>query len=52
MRKLSDVSSIYGAPLYRAESEDGNIYFFLRASDRAEARGLVRGYYPAARFFR
>lgn len=41
-----------GSPLYHASSEDGEIVYFLRASNRTEAREAVAARYPGARFFR
>lgn len=41
-----------GAPLFRFESEDGQLSGFLRARDREAAKSGVREDYPSARFFR
>lgn len=41
-----------GAPLYWTASEDGEIDYVLRASEREDARSKVRAKYPSARFYR
>lgn len=41
-----------GRPLYYACSEDSDLEFFFRASDRQEAREEVQDRFPGAKFFR
>jgi hypothetical protein len=42
----------HGAPLYQAESEDGDTFFHLRATTRAAAKQIVKSLHAQATFFR
>jgi hypothetical protein len=41
-----------GLPIYRVADDDGDIEYWIRASDRDDAKATVREKYPNARFFR
>lgn len=41
-----------GAPLYGYESQDGEVYGYLRAEDREAAKWKVERKYAGARFFK